>query len=58
VVRGGAFYLGGGSSGGSWNGPGGQPPLHAYAGFGDVMLAKLVSPLPYGTLSRRLTRRP
>jgi hypothetical protein len=57
AVRGGAAYLGG-TAGGSWNGPDGQPPQHAYAGFGDVMLTKLVSPLPYGTLSRRLARRP
>jgi len=57
AVRCGAVYLGG-TAGGSWNGPDGQAPLHAYTAFGDLMLAKLVSPLPHATISRRLARRP
>ena len=57
AVRRGAAYLGG-TAGETWTGPDGQPPLHAYTGFGDVMLAKLVSPLPHATISRRLARRP
>jgi len=57
AVRSGVVFVGG-TAGEPWAGPDGQPSLHAFTGFGDVMLVKLVSPLPHATVSRRLARRP
>jgi hypothetical protein len=50
AVSSGAVYVAGtGSS--AWNGPAGQPPLHAPAGGGDLLLMKVVPECPALVLS-------